>query len=151
MSELNGDIFDMFWGRNCSNLAIRSFALGRFRDQRSPHENICSNLNQRVTGTSLKDDSVSTHRLSLHVAYQSLELPGFVFNEFLRLWNTQNFLPHNRWQFRGRWEKKCKNEILKTRSKTGRFLKIGRNYVNWGKRQYSRHSKTPVIKRIVFL
>ena len=30
-------------------------------------------------------------------------------------------------------------------------MKIGRNYVRWGKLQYSRHSKTTVIKGLCFL
>jgi len=90
-----------------------------------PHavKNIRSNLNQRVTGANLKDDSVSTHTPCSHALSRRLELPGFVFREFLGLWRTQNVLPHNRKQFRGCWEEKCKQEIHKTRSKKGKFCK----------------------------
>jgi hypothetical protein len=35
-------------------------------------KNIVSDLKQGVTGTSLKDDSVSTHRPGSHVAFQTL-------------------------------------------------------------------------------
>jgi hypothetical protein len=79
-------------------------------------KNIGSNLNQRVTGTNLKDVIVSTQTPCSHALSRRLELPGFVFREFLPLGWTQNVLPHNRKQFRGCWEEKCKQGIHKTRS-----------------------------------
>jgi len=45
--------------------------------------NIGSDLNQRVTGTSLKDDSVSTHTPRSHVAFHTLRTAGICVNEFL--------------------------------------------------------------------
>jgi len=103
--------------------ACKKHIIGTIDFRGNAVQNICSNLNQGVTRTSLNftvyhlTDSVYTS------VTRRLELPGFVFNEFLRQWNTQNFLPNNISQFTGRWKKKCKHEILKTRNKEGRFWK----------------------------
>jgi hypothetical protein len=39
-------------------------------------KNIGSDLNQMVTGTSLKDDSVSTHKTHSHAVFQTLRTAG---------------------------------------------------------------------------
>ena len=46
--------------------------------RRNTEKNISSDQNHRFTGTSLKNDNVSTHKPRSHVAVQTLKTAGFL-------------------------------------------------------------------------
>ena len=86
-------------------------------------KNIVSDLNKTFTGTSLKDDSISTIKPCSQLAFQTLTTAWFLFNDLVPLWRTQMSFRTTVSNLEVAGKESVNRKTLKTRSKGRKFWK----------------------------